>query len=163
MVDTYLPMEEFRAFVASLPRRRLAAGALITDEQDRILVVRPNYKDGWSLPGGTVEQGEAPQDGCFREVLEEVGLRRAPGRLLLLFHGLQMGEWGDSAYFVYDGGQVPSDAEITLQTEELLEYRFVPARDLGPLLGPGFAGRLEQALQARATGGMVEISSSMWN
>ena len=62
MADTYLSPEDFRAFVASLPRRRLAAGALITDPNGSVLVAKPNYKDGWTLPGGTVEAGEAPQD-----------------------------------------------------------------------------------------------------
>ena len=60
MADTYLSQEDFRAFVASLPRRRLAAGALITDPDGSVLVAKPNYKDGWTLPGGTVEAGEAP-------------------------------------------------------------------------------------------------------
>ena len=114
MADTYLSPEDFRAFVASLPRRRLAAGALITDPNGSVLVAKPNYKDGWTLPGGTVEAGEAPQEGCFREVVEETGLRLEPGRLLLIFHGLSMGEWGDSAYFLYDGGTIPADAPIRL-------------------------------------------------
>ncbi|MCP3427030.1 NUDIX hydrolase [Rothia sp. AR01] len=163
MPDTYLTPEEFRAFVASLPRRRMAAGALITDPRGRVLVAKPNYKDGWTLPGGTVEAGEAPQEGCFREVLEEVGLDLPPGRLLLIFHGLSMGEWGDSAYYVYDGGTVPADAPITLQEEELLEYRFVDPETLEDYLGPGFAGRLRQALSVREGEAVIELSSRRWN
>ncbi|WP_129658730.1 NUDIX domain-containing protein [Rothia halotolerans] len=163
MAHTYLSPEDFRAFVASLPRRRMAAGALITDEHGGILVAKPNYKDGWTLPGGTVEAGEAPQEGCFREVLEEVGLELAPGRLLLIFHGLSMGEWGDSAYYVYDGGTIPSDAPIILQEEELLEYRFVAPAELDDYLGPGFADRLRQALSVRGGEAVIELSSHRWN
>ena len=163
MADTYLSPEDFRAFVASLPRRRMAAGALITDEHGGVLVAKPNYKDGWTLPGGTVEAGEAPQEGCFREVLEEVGLELAPGRLLLIFHGLSMGEWGDSAYYVYDGGTVPSGVPIVLQEEELLEYRFVAPAELDGYLGPGFAGRLRQALSVREGEAVIELSSHRWS
>lgn len=160
MVDTYLSPEEFRRFVASLPRRRLAAGALITDESGGVLVAKPNYKDGWTLPGGTVEAGESPQQGCFLEVLEETGLSLEPGRLLLIFHGLNMGEWGDSAYFLYDGGTISSDAPIRLQEEELLEHRFVHPDELGDYLSPGFAQRLRQALSVRGTAEVIELSSS---
>lgn len=163
MPDTYLSPEDFRAFVASLPRRRLAAGAVITDPTGAVLVAKPNYKDGWTLPGGTVEAGEAPQEGCFREVLEETGLTLEPGRLLLIFHGLALGEWGDSAYFLYDGGTIPADAPIRLQEEELLEYRFVAPEQLDAYVGPGFAGRLRQALEARSGDRVIELSSTSWN
>ena len=53
---------------------RVAAGALIFDEQGRILLVKPGYKDGWEIPGGYVEPGESPRDACIREIQEELGL-----------------------------------------------------------------------------------------
>ena len=73
MRDTYLSDEELKAFIATLPTRRLAAGALIRNERGEMLLVKPNYKDGWILPGGTVEAGEAPKPGCEREIVEELG------------------------------------------------------------------------------------------
>ena len=57
MKDSYLSNEELKAFIATLPTRRLAAGALIRNERGEMLLVKPNYKDGWILPGGTVEAG----------------------------------------------------------------------------------------------------------
>ena len=60
MKDSYLSDEELKAFIATLPTRRLAAGALIRNERGEMLLVKPNYKDGWILPGGTVEAGELP-------------------------------------------------------------------------------------------------------
>ena len=74
MKDSYLSDEELKAFIATLPTRRLAAGALIRNERGEMLLVKPNYKDGWILPGGTVEAGEAPKPGCEREIVEELGL-----------------------------------------------------------------------------------------
>lgn len=73
MKDSYLSDEELKAFIATLPTRRLAAGALIRNERGEMLLVKPNYKDGWILPGGTVEAGEAPKPGCEREIVEELG------------------------------------------------------------------------------------------
>ncbi len=52
----------------------LAAGVLLFDEQDRVLLVDPTYKAGWEFPGGVVESGEAPARAGMREVTEETGL-----------------------------------------------------------------------------------------
>lgn len=159
MADTYLSEEDLKKFIATLPTRRLAAGALIRDEKNRILAVQPNYRDGWALPGGTVEAGEAPQEGCFREVQEEVGLDLKPGRLLLLFHGLNMGLWGDSTYYIYDGGRIATDAPIVLQEDELLSYRFLEEAELSTYFGEQFAHRLTACLAALETGETLEFSS----
>ncbi|MGV3150055.1 NUDIX domain-containing protein [Rothia sp. 11273D007AR] len=159
MVDSYLPEEELKAFIDSLPTRRLAAGALIRNDEGKMLVVKPNYKDGWTIPGGTVEAGEAPQAGCFREVAEEVGLDLEPGRLLVIFHGLQMGIWGDSTYYIYDAGVLPATTTITLQEEELTGYEWVAPEDLDDYFGPRHAHRLRQAFRAVQTGAVYEFSS----
>ena len=41
---------------AQLPGVVVAAGALITDPAGRILLVKPNYRDHWTLPGGICER-----------------------------------------------------------------------------------------------------------
>ena len=49
--------------------------ALLKDR--KVLLVRrkrPPYAGLWSLPGGTVEGGEAPRDAMRRELKEETGL-----------------------------------------------------------------------------------------
>jgi 8-oxo-dGTP diphosphatase len=69
-------------YVRSLPRKRMAAGALFVDSVSRILLVDPVYRDTWDLPGGAVEAEESPYAACRREVAEELGLDRPPGRVL---------------------------------------------------------------------------------
>lgn len=59
----------------------VAADALITDEQGRVLLVDPIYKDGWDLPGGLIED-ETPADGLMRELREELHVTADLGRLL---------------------------------------------------------------------------------
>ncbi len=52
-------------------------GALIEDDEDRVLLVRNRRRDGshdWTTPGGVIEPGEAMLDGLTREVAEETGL-----------------------------------------------------------------------------------------
>lgn len=60
------------------PLRRIAAYALCTDADDRVLLVRAAAHTGtpgaWSLPGGGVDHGEHPHDTVTREVAAEAGL-----------------------------------------------------------------------------------------
>jgi 8-oxo-dGTP diphosphatase len=54
---------------------RVAAYALITDDQGRLLL--PHWSeaplDGWTMPGGGIDPGEDPADAAVREVFEETG------------------------------------------------------------------------------------------
>jgi 8-oxo-dGTP pyrophosphatase MutT (NUDIX family) len=70
--------------VKALARKRMAAGALFRDEDGRVLLVNPTYKPTWDLPGGAVEKEESPHAACRREVAEELGLDRVPGRVLVV-------------------------------------------------------------------------------
>ena len=57
-----------------------AAGGLIVDEQDRLLViVRADEpaRGTWDLPGGFAEPGETAEETLRREVREETGLELA--------------------------------------------------------------------------------------
>lgn len=161
MVDSVLSQEELKAFIATLPTRRLASAALIRDEQNRLLVVKPNYKKGWTLPGGTVEAGESPKLGCFREVREEVGLDLEPGRVVLINHALGQELWGDSTNYFYDGGVIASDTEITLQDAELEEYRWVAEEEFSTYFDEGSAARLSSAYRALEDGSVVEVSPDL--
>src|SRR5271155_4466384 len=69
---------------ARLPGVVVAAGALITDPAGRILLVKPNYRDHWTLPGGICEHGEPPHAGCAREIAEELGLDLEVSALLAI-------------------------------------------------------------------------------
>lgn len=46
-------------------RAAVAAGAMIFDDGDRIMMVRPTYKDYWDVPGGYVEEGESPAPRAY--------------------------------------------------------------------------------------------------
>ena len=156
-MSSYLSETELKQFVDSLPTRRLAAEALIRDPEGRVLLVEPNYKSDWTVPGGTVEAGEDPRTGCFREVVEEVCLHLPEGRLLVVHHGVAMGLWGDSVSFVYDGGVIGADTPITIQEEELLSHRWTAPEDLDRYLRPGLARRLRAGLAALEDGTTAEL------
>jgi len=54
-----------------------ATAAVVINEQEQILLVKRNVEPKigqWCLPGGFVEMGESPEQGCLRELKEETGL-----------------------------------------------------------------------------------------
>ena len=48
--------------------------AVISDEQDRILLIKRRDNDLWALPGGGMDLGESIVETAVREVKEETGL-----------------------------------------------------------------------------------------
>ena len=138
-------------FYASLPTLYAAAAALFTDEDGRVLLVKPNYRDHWSLPGGILEDGEPPRDGCAREVAEELGVTITPGPLLAVGWAAPEGERPRPiVHFLFDGGTLAASHPIQLQHEELDDYRFTAPDAVDEYLPPYLAGRVTAALQVRA-------------
>jgi 8-oxo-dGTP diphosphatase len=91
-----------------MARPRIAAGLLIRDNEGRILMVKPTYKDGWDIPGGYVEPGESPAQAAAREVVEELGVAVSVGRLLVVDWAPHPHE-GDKILFIFDGGTCTSE------------------------------------------------------
>ncbi|WP_210584847.1 NUDIX hydrolase [Streptomyces sp. GESEQ-35] len=134
---------DFATYIAGLPRVLAGAAALFRDAEGRVLLVEPNYREGWALPGGTIESddGETPRQGARRETAEEIGLDIELGRLLAVdwVHGTAR---PPLVSYLYDGGVLDEDAikSIRLQEEELLSWRLVPREELTDYL-PGSLGR----------------------
>ncbi|MFE2979462.1 NUDIX domain-containing protein [Streptomyces sp. NPDC059258] len=150
------PDADYAAYIAGLPRVLAGAASLFRDANGRVLLVEPNYRKGWALPGGTIESetGEGPRQGARRETVEEIGLDVAPGRLLAVDWVRGVGRPPLVAY-VYDGGVLTADrlAAIRLQEEELLSWRLVAPAELDDYLLGTLGGRVRAALEALATGG----------
>ena len=149
---------ERERWYASLPTMYGAAAALFTDRPGRVLLVKPNYRDYWSLPGGILEHGEPPHEGCAREVKEEIGLTIAPGPLLVLAWARPDGERPRPfVFFVFDGGEIAPGTGIRLQAEELEDHRYVDPADLTSYLPPLMEARVGAGLAARAAGAAVYL------
>jgi 8-oxo-dGTP diphosphatase len=141
---------------AQLPGVVVAAGALINDPSGRMLLVKPNYRDHWTLPGGICEHGEPPHAGCAREVAEELGLPLPIGAMLALDWSQPYGRQARPIiHFVFDGGTITGGAGIVLQQEELDEFRFIPVAEAAGYLAPAGVRRVRAALAARTSGAAV--------
>lgn len=140
----------------------LAAGVLLFDEQDRVLLVDPTYKPGWEFPGGVVEPGEAPARAGIREVAEETGIHLADEPRLLVV------DWEPPAppgygglRLLFDGGRLDSAgaAGVLLPGPELRAWRFVTEQEAADLLPPVRYARLRWALRARERGAAVYLEA----
>ena len=137
---------------AELPAIPVSAGALIFDRAGRLLILKPTYKTGWTIPGGVMENdGETPWDACQREVREECGIELRSGRLACVdFRSGRPGHPG-GIRFLFDCG--PADdaalAAIKLQPEEIAEHRFVPLDTALALLRPPIRRRVRAVSRHR--------------
>ena len=139
---------------ARQPRKRVAADVIVRDEHQRLLLVNPNYKPDWDLPGGMAEANEPPIDAAVRELHEELGLTIAIGELLTVDWIEPHGPWDDTLVFVFDGGVLSGTAIDALQItdDELSGFRFCTPDEATELLRPYVWQRAANALNAIKTG-----------
>ena len=95
---------------------------------DQILLVKPpdwvsQYSGHWNFPGGVVEDGELPEAGAEREVLEETGVVCSIGELL----DTGENETFDITVKIFKATYISGDLKI--QEAELSEAAWFPIKD----------------------------------
>jgi len=137
----------------AIPAIPVSAGALIFDRAGRLLILKPTYKSGWTIPGGVMEaDGETPWEACRREVREECGIDVRHGRLACMdFRRPGPGRPG-GIRFLFDCGVIDDEslAAIVIQPEEVSEFRLVALPDALTLLRGPIRRRVRAALGGRA-------------
>ncbi len=135
-----------------LPGIPASAGALIFDRAGRLLILKPTYKSGWTIPGGVMEaDGESPWEACRREVREETGIELSRGRLAVMdFRRPRPGRPGGIRY-LFDCGRQSGEAlaSLKLQPEEISEARLVPLAEALVLLRGPIRRRVRAATASR--------------
>ena len=134
-----------------VPRVPASAGALIFDAAGRLLILRPNYKKGWTIPGGQIDSnGESPWEACQRETREECGLEVARGRLVCVdFRRPRPNRPGGLRFLFHCGTFADSELQaIRLQADEIDEYRLARLDDATNLLRGPIRRRVAAAVGA---------------
>jgi 8-oxo-dGTP diphosphatase len=136
---------------AVVPTIPASAGALIRGRKGRLLILKPTYKGGWTVPGGVVEIGESPWEACRRETREECGLDVTAARLVCVdFLRPKPGRPGGMR-FLFDCG-VFDDAvlgAVVIQPVEIAESRLLPLETALPLLSGPVRRRVRAARESK--------------
>lgn len=137
-------------------RPNVAAGVLFTDEQDRILMVEPTYKDYLDIPGGYVEKGETPYEAAQREVFEELGIQPQIGRLLVAdwWSDSPETDLGAKLVFIFDGSKLNSDQvnSVRVDGREIVSIKFHRLDELEEVTIPRLASRVRIAAASCSEG-----------
>ena len=139
------------SYYENLPKKRMASGALFFDEENKLLIVKPTYRDYWLIPGGVIDKDESPLDCCVREVKEELGLdfTREDFQFLGVDYKEKTEQSTESLQFIFYGGFLSREqiANIVFPRDELSEIRFEIIEKALPLFHKRMARRVESALR----------------
>ena len=135
-----------------VPRIPASAGAMIFDTGGRLLILKPSYKRGWTVPGGQIEaHGESPWEACRRETWEECGLEITHGRLACVDFLRPKPTRAGGVRFLFDCGMFTARelSAIRLQDGEIDKHRLVELAEASALLSGPVRRRVEAAVDAK--------------
>lgn len=121
--------------------KTLGVRIVATDAEDRVLLVRHTYLDGWYLPGGGVDRGETLEAAAVRELREETGYVARSRPMLVSMHSNHRFMPGDYVALFRVAGAEAGPRKSQLEIEEA---RFFPLDALPEDLNRGSAARLAE-------------------
>lgn len=138
-------------YLDTLPRKLVAAGVLLRDNNYRIVLIEPTYKDTWEVPGGVVEAGESPWVAAERELKEELGLvRRNMPVLVVDYVPVASDGMPEGLLWIFDGGLLDETECEQLRgfDEEVKSACLLTIDEAAKRTKESLARRLKVALQA---------------
>ncbi len=130
----------------------LATFAAIFNDQNQILLVKRNYGPrNWTLPGGSIDDGESLHQATVREVKEETGYIVKTQYLVSVSYNSKKDD------LVFCILCTVLDQEEWLPNEEIEEVTFFGMDALPDSLSPGALQRVKDAFTGEK-GAMREIS-----
>lgn len=128
--------EQDKQWQASLPKKKVAVKVILKSDKGNILLIKPDYKDTWQMPGGGVDEFEDPNIAAVRETEEETGVKIETSDLRLVDSIFKAKE--DYLFLLFECiKSFPEDADYSVEDEEIEEYRFIKPSEISKLL-PGY-------------------------
>ena len=96
-------IKSLRQAVGNMPLIICAVGVIVTDSNNKILLIKRSDDGNWCIPGGVMDVGESIQETAKREVFEETNINIEEMKLLNVYSGSQQHHIypnDDEVYFV---------------------------------------------------------------
>lgn len=134
-----------------------AAVAVIIEKNGKILFTKRNKnpQKGWlDLPGGFTDPDESIETTCARELKEELNLNFTEEDFHYFYSHPNQYEFAGNVYRTQDlifTAQLPSDAQIELEKEEIMDIRWIKLEDVEPekIAFPSLRKAVEKYLQLK--------------
>jgi 8-oxo-dGTP diphosphatase len=126
------------------PRHSVSVAAVITDDDDRVLLIQRADNGNWESPGGILELNETIEDGLRREVREETGLHVESQQLTGVYKNLTRGVVALVFRCKITGGELAT-------TDEAVAFHWASKADVSALARQVHAVRILDALSADPT------------
>ena len=148
----------------SLPKKRMGSGVLFFNNKGELLVLKPSYKDGYEIPGGSIELDESPRKAVLREVEEEIGIdvySSEIAKLLCVDYQDAVEPKTESIMFIFDGGILSDEklSQIKVDGKEIIDFKFINQDDVLKYLTRVVGRRVQQALIARRNNSCVYLEN----
>lgn len=146
-----------------LPKKQVGTAVLFFNTKGELLIVKPDYKDGWLVPGGSTDENESPLSSAIRETREEIGLDISNLKFIGVYYTQAKGVYSDSLKFIFHGGVLDDTKirQIKLQTNEITEFRFISTDKAIPLLSNSLKKSIPQCLVAIKNGAVAYIENAI--
>ena len=142
------------AWLAAQPKKPLSAKLLVFNARGELLLVKPNYKPGWDIIGGMLDEGESPLAAVIRETKEEINISLEPQRFTFMAarYGVSRESEGDFVHFIFKVTLSDDEiARIILQDDEIMDQRWAIPAEVATLLAGNLTTIIVQILEG-ATG-----------
>ena len=146
-------------YMKRLPGRASSAALLLENSVGELLIVKADYKEHWTVPGGVVEEDEMPLATAVRETHEEIGVTINPKIVEFVAVAVRTGPQLITYQFIFKA-RFPELTKIQLQEHEISDCIFVSREQVaandryyGEVVytwAQGRTGYIEQAFEARA-------------
>ena len=123
--------EQRVAWFNSLHSRVSGAGIMCEASDGKLLIVKANYKNHWTTPGGLIDPGESPLEAAARETSEEVGIDLPIDRIKFVYVASRHSEFALTYQFIFHAFITDQEvANLKLQENEIDEYDFVSKEEV---------------------------------
>lgn len=139
-----------KQYYAQLPKKRMSAGVLLFNNKGELFILKPSYKDYWSIPGGAINKNESPYEAAIRELYEETNLKIKKLRLICVEYKKENNYKGEALHFIFYGGKLTKQqiTKIKLAETEISYFKFIDTKKAPKVLSDTLGKKLKYCLKA---------------